>query len=177
MSHVGLECSEDQFISHFVQNASQMMWFLGAGTSRTAGMPTATDIIWDLKRKYYCLKENQNIQSHDLNNGAVRQKVQNYMDGKGFPSLWSSEEYSFYFELTFGSDYSAQQRYINDQLAAEKVSLNIGHRAFGALLAMRAIKLAFTTNFDVVVESGFSLVSGQNLSTFHLEGAYAALEA
>ncbi|MBE0541713.1 MAG: SIR2 family protein [Verrucomicrobia bacterium] len=177
MSLTGLECSEHDFIGHFVQNASQMMWFLGAGTSRTAGMPTATDIIWDLKRKYYCLKENQNVQSHDLNNAAIRQKIQNYLHSKGFPPLWTPEEYSFYFELTFGGDYAAQQKYINDQLAAEKVSLNVGHRAFGAMLAMGATKLAFTTNFDQVVENGFSFVAGKDLSTFHLEGAYAALEA
>lgn len=177
MSQTGFECSEHDFIGHFVQNAPQMMWFLGAGTSRTAGMPAATDIIWDLKRKYYCLKENQNVQSHDLNNATIRQKIQNYLDSRSFPPLWSPEEYSFYFELTFGSDYAAQQKYINDQLAAEKVSLNIGHRAFGAMLAMGAIKLVFTTNFDQVVESGFSFVAGKNLSTFHLEGAYAALEA
>jgi hypothetical protein len=177
MSQTGFECSEHEFISHFAQNSPQMMWFLGAGTSRTAGMPTATDIVWDLKRKYYCLKENQNIQSHDLNNAAIRQKIQNYLDSKGFPPLWNPEEYSFYFELTFGRDYAAQQKYINDQLAAEKVSLNVGHRAFGAMLAMGAMKLVFTTNFDQVIESGFSFVTGKILSVFHLEGAYAALEA
>jgi hypothetical protein len=58
------------------------MWFLGAGTSHTAGMPTATDIIWDLKRKYYCLQENQTIQTHGINNKAVRGKIQSYMDSK-----------------------------------------------------------------------------------------------
>ena len=34
-------------------------WFLGAGASRAAGLPTATDIIWDLKRRQYCREENQ----------------------------------------------------------------------------------------------------------------------
>lgn len=79
------------------------MWFLGAGTSRTAGLPTATDIIWDLKHRYYCLHENQDLQSHDINNSAIKQKIQAYMDSKGFPALWSPEEYSFYFDLTFGN--------------------------------------------------------------------------
>jgi len=45
-----LELSDGDFIARYVQSAPQIMWFLGAGTSRTAGMPTATDIIWDLKR-------------------------------------------------------------------------------------------------------------------------------
>ena len=34
-------------------------WFLGAGASRSAGLPTATDMIWDLKRRYYCQQENE----------------------------------------------------------------------------------------------------------------------
>jgi hypothetical protein len=36
-------------------------WFLGAGASRSAGLPTATDIIRDLKRRYYCQQENEDI--------------------------------------------------------------------------------------------------------------------
>jgi hypothetical protein len=41
------------------------MWLLGAGASRSAGMPTAYDVIWDLKRAYYCLKENQELMRID----------------------------------------------------------------------------------------------------------------
>lgn len=52
-----LEISDSNFIARYVQNAPQIMWFFGAGTSRTAGMPTATDIIRDLKRKSYCHEE------------------------------------------------------------------------------------------------------------------------
>ena len=61
---------DTDLIQSFVTNAPHMMWFLGAGTSRTAGMPTATDFIWELKRNYYCLQENQDIRKHDINNGA-----------------------------------------------------------------------------------------------------------
>jgi hypothetical protein len=168
---------EQKFLSHFVQNAPQLMWFLGAGTSRTAGMPTATDIIWDLKRKYYCLQENQNLQSHNVNNQAIKRKIQSYLDSKGFPALWSAEEYSFYFDLTFGGDSSSQQKYINDQLASQKISLNIGHRVLAALLEMGLARVVFTTNFDGVIETAFSAVTGKNLTPFHLEGAYAALDA
>lgn len=171
------EISDNDLISCFLQNAPQFMWFLGAGTSRTAGMPTATDITWDLKRKYYCLQENQDIQNHDINNDAIKRKIQAYMESKGFPVLWSPEEYSFYFKQTFGDDYSAQQAYLNEQLDPEKISLNIGHRALAALLELQKARIIFTTNFDDVIERSFSEVSGKNLSAFHLEGSYAALEA
>jgi hypothetical protein len=168
---------ELEFISHYVQNAPQIIWFLGAGTSRTAGMPTASDITWDLKRRYYCLRQNQDIRSHDLNNKAVKDRIQTYFDSKGFPALLSEEEYSFYFELTFGKDYAAQQKYLAKKLSPQNVSLNIGHRAIAALIDLGLTKMVFTTNFDEVLEAAFSIVAEKTLSAYHLEGSYAALEA
>jgi hypothetical protein len=153
------------------------MWFLGAGTSRSAGLPAATDIIWDLKQKFYCLHENQDLQSHDINNSAIKNKIQAYMDSQGFPTLWSQEEYSFYFDLIFGNDNKAQQQYIHEVFANGKVSLNIGHRVLAALMEMGQARIVFTTNFDEVIETAFAEVAGKSLSTFHLEGSYAALDA
>ncbi|MCG8341335.1 MAG: SIR2 family protein [Chlorobiales bacterium] len=166
-----------EFISHYVQNAPQFMWFLGAGTSRTAGMPTASDITWDLKRRYYCLQENQDIRSHDLNNKAVKDRIQRYLDSQGFPALWSAEEYSFYFELIFGKDYAAQQKYLVSKLSPQNISLNIGHRALAALIDLGLTRMVFTTNFDEVLEVAFSNVAEKSLTAYHLEGSYAALEA
>ena len=54
-------------------------WFLGAGASRSAGLPTATDIIWDLKRRYYCQQENEEISRQDVHLEAVRSRIQSYM--------------------------------------------------------------------------------------------------
>jgi len=164
-------------LHHFVQNAPQLMWFLGAGTSRSSGLPAAVDLIWDLKRKYYCAKENQDAQAHNVSNHAIKAKIQNYFDGIGCPEVWSSEEYSYYFELMFGDDYSAQQSYIQDQMSPDKVTLTIGPRALVSLLDMGRSRLVFTTNFDDVLESAYAAVAGKNLTPFHLEGSYAALEA
>ncbi|MCY3674270.1 MAG: SIR2 family protein [Paracoccaceae bacterium] len=172
-----LEIPESELISHYIQNAPQIMWFFGAGTSRTAGMPTATDIIWDLKRRYYCIEENQEIQNHDINYEYIKSKIQKYLDSKGFPALWSPKEYSFYFNLIFRENYSEQQKYLRELLNEEKISLNIGHRVIAALLEMKKVPMIFTTNFDAVIESAFSKVTGKELTTFHLEGSYAALEA
>jgi NAD-dependent SIR2 family protein deacetylase len=171
------QISESEFLQHYLQNAPRLMWFLGAGTSRSAGLPTATDIIWDLKRRYYCLHENQDLHSHDINNKAIKQKIQTYMGSKGFPVLWSTEEYSFYFDLIFGDDDQAQQHYINETLGSNKISLNIGHRVLAGLMEMGNARIVFTTNFDEVIETAFAEVAGKSLSTFHLEGSYAALEA
>lgn len=168
---------QSQFIDYFVQNAKQLMWFLGAGTSRTAGMPTATDIVWNLKRRYYCLKENQDIKRHDISKSAVKLRIQNYMDSCGFPALWSNEEYTFYFELLFGEDYAKQQAYISEVLSPERISLNVGHRALAALIEQDLARVIFSTNFDEVIETAYAEVSGKSISPFHLEGSYAALAA
>jgi len=177
MTDTDLRLPETEFISHYVLNAPQLSWFLGAGTSRSAGIPAAVDITWDLKRRYYCLMENQDIRYHDLNNRVIKDRIQNYMDSQGFPPNWSAEEYSFYFELTFGKNYAAQQKYLAEKLSSQTISLNIGHRALAALLAMGTTKLVFTTNFDEVLETAYAAVAEKNLTAFHLEGSYAALEA
>lgn len=169
--------SESAFISHYTQNSPHLMWFLGAGTSRSAGLPTATDLIWDLKRRHYCLHENQNLQSHDINNQAIKHKIQAYMDSKGYPTSESPGEYSFYFDLVFGTDTQAQQQYICSALANDRISLNLGHRVLAGLMGMGKARIVFTTNFDEVIETAYAEVVGKSLATFHLEGSYAALNA
>ena len=171
------EVKEIDFRQHVCQMGKHLMWFLGAGTSRSSGLPTATDLIWDLKRRYYCSQENQEVVAHDVSNRYVQARIQAYMDSKNFPPLWDPAEYSFYFRVVFGGDYAAQQRYLNKALATDNISSTIGHRALAALIHLGLARIVFTTNFDEVVESAYSSISGKNLTTFHLEGSYAALDA
>lgn len=174
---VAPELTESEFLRHGVQVGPHLMWFLGAGASRSSGLPTATDITWELKRKYYCRQQNQDVQAHDISNQAVRARIQGFMDSRNFPLLWDPSEYSFYFELTFGKDYAAQQQYLTEALSTSKISSTIGHRALASLLCIGRARVVFTTNFDEVVETAYAAISGHNLTTFHLEGSYAAVDA
>lgn len=79
--------NQAEFTGIFCERAQNFAWFLGAGASRTAGLPTATDIIWDLKRRYYCQQENQDISRQDIQNDAVRQRIQAFMESRRFPDL------------------------------------------------------------------------------------------
>jgi hypothetical protein len=167
----------ETFLIEYQQNAAHLMWFLGAGTSRSANLPTASDITWDLKRRYYTAFESQSINPHDLNNKVIKSRIQSYMDSKGYPKLWSDEEYSFYFELLFKDNYEKQQRYLEKILNAERVSLNVGHRVLASLIKMKLARLLFTTNFDSVVELAYSKTTSENINAFNLEGSYAALDA
>lgn len=152
-------------------------WLLGAGTSRSAGLPTATDILWDLKRRYYCREESQDISQQDTQNQAVREKIQSFMTSQGFPEPWAENEYSAYFEKIFGEDHKRQSAYLQKVLAEDKISLSAGNRVLGALIALGEARVVFTTNFDTVLEKAVSEISGRSLAAFHIEGSYAANDA
>ena len=177
MSAATATISEMEFLRSVVSDAAHVMWFLGSGASRSSGLPTASDITWDLKRNLYCLEQSQDIARHDWGNKAVQARIQSYMEGKGHPPLGDPAEYSFYFERTFGTDYAAQQTYLRRALGSDKVSLTIGPRALAGMLAMNRLPMVFTTNFDEILETAFAVVAGRNLPSFHLEGSYAALAA
>lgn len=168
---------QKDFVRKIGGSLPQYAWFLGAGTSQSAGLPTAYDIIWDLKTRYYCAEENQKLSVQDVQNPAVREKIDSFAEARGLPKSGSSEEYSEYFKLSFGDDLEAQRKYIKAALSEDKVSLALGHRALAALMAAGLTRCVFTTNFDNVVEKSIASVAGKDLVAFHLEGSTAALAA
>lgn len=161
----------------FAARPQSFAWFLGAGASRASGLPTATDVIWDLKRRYYCREENQDIARQDLQSDAVAARIQAFMDARGFPPLWADKEYSTYFEKIFGDDRARQRDYLRGILAEDKVTLTVGNRVMAALMAIGANRITFTTNFDSVIEKAYAGVSGLSLAAYHLEGSVAANQA
>jgi hypothetical protein len=96
-----------QLAGAYCARPQQFAWFLGAGTSAVAGLPTARDVIWDLKRRYYCRAENQEISRQDVQIDAVRARIQSYMLSKGFPAEGDDYEYVTYFEKIFGEKQRA----------------------------------------------------------------------
>lgn len=166
-----------ELVGHFAQRAAGFAWLIGAGASRMSGLPTANDIISDLKRQYYCREEGEEISLQDMHSDAVRARIQSFMDARGFPAQWSEEEYSGYFDKIFGEDKERQRNYLSKILSEDRVKLTVGNRVLAAMLAGGMTRAVFTTNFDPVVERAFAEVSGRALSAFHLEGSHAALQA
>jgi hypothetical protein len=168
---------QGQFTERFVARPQAFAWFLGAGASRSAGLPTAVDILWDMKRRFYCREENQDVDRQDLQNEAIQQRIQSFMESRGFPKLWEAGEYEKYFELIFGADREKQRAYLRGILGLEKATLSVGNRVLGALVTSGLAPAVFTTNFDDVVESSVAEVGGKALSAFHIEGSHNALSA
>lgn len=168
---------QGEFTGIYCARPQNFSWFLGAGASRTAGLRTATDIIWDLKRRYYCREENQEISRQDIQNSSVQTRIQDYMQSRGFPVQWAVDEYPVYFEKIFGDDKEMQRKYIKAILSEDQVTLSVGNRVHGALIASQLCRVAFTTNFDSVVEKAVAEVGSQSLSAYHLEGSRSAKQA
>ncbi|MDR9763754.1 SIR2 family protein [Rhizobium redzepovicii] len=168
---------QSEFISIFCERPAQFAWFLGAGTSRTAGLPTAGDVIWDLKRRYYRLEQDRDVSPQDIQNEAVRTRIQAFLDSQGFPPLWADEEYTTYFEKIFGEDRERQRNYLKGILSEDKVTLSVGNRVLGGLMAAGFTRAVFTTNFDSVVEKAIAEVGGSSLQAYSLEGTGSALNA
>ena len=168
---------QEEFTSVFCARPQNFAWFFGAGASATAGLPTATDIIWDLKRRYYCREENQEISRQDIQNEAVKARIQAFMESREFPAQWADNEYTTYFEKIFGEDKERQRKYLKAILSEDHVTLSVGNRVLGAMIASGLCRMAFTTNFDSVVEKAVAEVGNQSLSAYHLEGSHVANHA
>lgn len=67
--------NQGELTDHFIAKPQAFAWFLGAGASRMSGLPTATDIIWDLKRRFYCREENQDVSRQDMQLPAVTARI------------------------------------------------------------------------------------------------------
>jgi hypothetical protein len=166
-----------QLVTKFCPKPQQFGWFLGAGTSAVAGLPTATDVIWDLKRRYYAREESQDLQVADMQVPAVQNRVQAFMESRGFPAAGDPKEYCQYFELIFGDDRERQRQYLMAFLSEKKVTLSVGNRVLAGMMASNSTRVTFTTNFDSVVERAYAEVSGLSISAYHLEGAANAVQA
>ena len=168
---------QSQLTGIFCERPQNFAWFLGAGSSRTSGLPTAMDIIWDLKRRHYCKEENEEIARQEVQIEAVRSRIQSYMLSKGFPEEWAPEEYTTYFEKIFGTDKERQRKYLSSILSEDNAKLSVGNRVLGAFLSSGLIRAVFTTNFDSIVEKAVAEVSGNSLSAYHIEGSRSATQA
>lgn len=169
--------NQGQLVGLIAARPQNFAWFLGAGASHSAGLPTASDLLWLMKRTYYNQEESQGVLTQDLQNPAVRTRIQSFMLSRGFPDEWAPDEYATYFLKIFGDDRERQATYIRRRLSEEEVTLNVGQRVLGALIAIGHCRIAFTTNFDTIIEKAVAEVSGKSISPFHLEGAKAATVA
>lgn len=126
------------------------MWFLGAGASAAAGIPTAGDMIWEFKQRLYVSQRRVSPRSvQDLGNPAIRARLQSYFDASpGSPPAGSPDEYAHFFEAAWPNE-SDRRAYIDAKISGAKPSY--GHLALATFMRGSLARLAWTTNFDPLV--------------------------
>jgi len=134
-----------------VYEDGSFMFFLGAGASVQAGIPSASDMIWMFKRDIYCTETGTGKEAfNDLTLKRHRQRLQQYFDNRpGHPRLGNEKEYSFYFERAYPTSESRRQ-FIRKMIRQSVPT--IGYDVLGFFLAEGKIKWIWTTNFDDLVE-------------------------
>lgn len=159
MTTTNLNMRLPEFLRLFELRAPRIMWFLGAGASASAGIPTASDLIWDFKRKIYCSEQRIHpTRVSDLTNRAVQARIQAYLDEKGsYPQVGAENEYAAFFEATYPSPVDRQS--FIQQFLTGRVS-SYGHFALAQLMNVDKARVVWTTNFDKLVEDAAARTFG-----------------
>lgn len=142
------------FVNSFkVKPDKTMSFLLGAGASVSSNIPSGGQMVWDFKRSLYCAARNLRTNLYgDLSKENIQREIQAYFDGqKGFPELWSTDEYSFYFEKCYPQRRD-REYYIQDKVRDAKPAL--GYMCMGELIISGKLNLISTTNFDDLVQAG-----------------------
>lgn len=165
----------DEFARRFQMRGRTLMWFLGAGASAAAGIPTASDMIWEFKQTLYVLKRKVSRTSiADLSNPTIRARIQEFIDADGhLPAAGTPEEYAKLFELVYSAE-SDRRTYIDAKIRAGKPSY--GHLALATLMKAGMLDLVWTTNFDTLVSDGCAKVfeNTSSLSTVAIDAPQVA---
>lgn len=154
VSATDLKMDVTAFLNFYPYRAPHIMWFLGAGSSVSSGLPTAGTLTWEFKRALYCTEQHISpTRFPDLNDPRFQSTVQSYFDAQGgFPKLWEDDEYSFYFEKYLRNEHD-RQRFLDSRL--KNHSPSFGFYCLAAIHAVNQSKIIWTTNFDHLTELAF----------------------
>ena len=131
-------------------SARNVAWFLGAGTSAAAGIPTGYDMILDFKTRLFCSATRTPRREIDPIDPLWNQRITSYFDNDhGLPANGAPEEYAVAFEAVFPK-VDERRRYIEELVRRGQPTF--GHRLLAAMIASGQTPCLFTTNFDQLVE-------------------------
>ena len=165
------------FLSRHHNRAPNVMWFLGAGASASAGVQTAGHMIWDFKRTLFSTAQKVPVRRiPDLGDEAVRARIHSYLDAEpGNPKRDSEAEYSHYFERVHPTE-ADRRRCMEQMIRGSQPSF--GHRVLALLLRYSRVNLVWTTNFDRLVENALAAQNrGEAPVVGTLDTPHVALDA
>jgi len=153
------EIGADDLARRFSLRMRNLMWFLGAGASASAGIPTAWDMIWEFKQRLFISQ--RRVSPHtaaDLSNPGTRLQLQAHIDSsESFPPSGAPDEYAALFEAVYPAE-ADRRTYLDAKVSGAKPSY--GHLALATLMHEQFTRLVWTTNFDPLVADACAKVYG-----------------
>ncbi len=144
-----------QFANTFCLRPEQFSWFLGAGASAAAGIPTGYAMILDFKKRLFCQLAKISPREVDANDPLWQQRIDMFFSMRSeLPAPDSPTEYARAFEAVYPT---AEDRRIYIEKAVTKGTPSFAHKVLAALLTTHRIPCVFTTNFDQLVETATTL--------------------
>lgn len=144
------EIGADDFARRFSMRSASLMWFLGAGASASAGIPTASDMAWEFKQQLFVSQRRVSPQAvADLSSPSVRAQLQAHVDAsEHLPPAGAADEYAALFETVYPAE-GDRRAYLDAKMVGAKPSY--GHFALATLMRAGLTRLVWTTNFDPLV--------------------------
>ncbi len=142
-----------EFAAIFQLRPERFAWFLGAGASASAGIPTGYWMISDFKKKLFCQRTNLSPRQVDSEDPLWKQRISRELLSL-LPPPDDPTEYAAAFEAVYPTP-AARRLYIEQQIS--KGAPSFGHKVLGALVSNHNIPCIFTTNFDQLVESSVTV--------------------
>lgn len=159
MADASLEICLDDFARRVSLRAANLMWFLGAGASAAAGVPTAGDMVWEFKQRLFMSQRRVSRESvADLSSPAIREQLEAHIKSAGnLPAAGSPEEYAALFEAVYPAE-ADRRTYLDAKMMG--ASPSFGHLALATLMKADLCRIVWTTNFDPLVADACAVVLG-----------------
>src|SRR5262245_3112853 len=132
------------------RRSAPLALFLGAGASRSSGIPSAQMCTWEWKRQIF-LTNNPGLEEQfaELSLDGVRDRIQRWLDRQGcYPKENAPEEYGFYIKQCF--PIPDDRRAYFAELVRE-ARPHIGYRLLSHLAEADLIRSVWSPNFDNLV--------------------------
>lgn len=144
-----------EFASALALRPHLFAWFLGAGASAAAGIPTGYAMIRDFKTRIYCRETGYSPREVDAADPLWIRRIDDFFRKSSIlPPNGDSTEYSTAFEAVYPNEKHRRQ-YIDDKISQGTPSF--AHRALAALMSSKQLSCVFTTNFDSLLETSSTL--------------------
>ncbi|MDB5970680.1 MAG: hypothetical protein JWQ90_3130 [Hydrocarboniphaga sp.] len=144
-----------EFARQFGLRPQMLAWFLGAGASASAGVPTGYAMITDFKKRLFCQLSGMSLREVDANDPLWTERINAFLSTRSaLPTPNDPTEYAAAFEAVYPT---TEDRRLYVEAAIKKGSPSFAHRVLAALLTTQRIPCVFTTNFDSLVETAATL--------------------